>query len=165
MTAITEPDNSLRTQLTKFIAVGVVCAVIDMGLTFLLDYLFGMPRQLAKAFGWVAGTVSAYFMNAKWTFNSTVSTKKTVAVALLYGSTFAVQSFLYWLVPKPLVGLAWPDIVVDIISFIIAQGAATVTNFAMQRAFIFNDQPNPSESSNAPATPAGDTDSAADVKA
>ena len=70
-----QPDGSLRTQLVRFIAVGVVCAVIDYGTTLLLDYVLGVPRGWAKAVGWVAGTTSAYFMNAKWTFNSKTSAK------------------------------------------------------------------------------------------
>lgn len=32
-----QSDGSLRTQLVRFIAVGVVCAVIDYGTTLLLD--------------------------------------------------------------------------------------------------------------------------------
>lgn len=168
MTRTTEPDNSLRTQLTKFIAVGVVCAVIDMGLTFLLDYLFGMPRQLAKALGWVAGTISAYFMNAKWTFNSTVSAKKTIAVALLYASTFAVQNLLYWLVPMPLESLHWSTVVVDTISFVIAQGVATVTNFVMQRVFIFKEPASSADlkaaaGPNQPVASAKDADAATNM--
>lgn len=133
-----QPDDSLRTQLVRFIAVGVVCAVIDYGTTLLLDYVLGVPRGWAKAVGWVAGTTSAYFMNAKWTFNSKTSAKATVAVAILYLSTFAVQNILYKVVPMPLHSFfELPKFVVDTISFVIAQGVATVTNFVMQRAFIF----------------------------
>ena len=130
-----QPDDSLRT--VRFIAVGVVCAVIDYGTTLLLDYVLGVPRGWAKAVGWVAGTTSAYFMNAKWTFNSKTSAKATVAVAILYLSTFAVQNILYKVVPMPLHSFELPKFVVDTISFVIAQGVATVTNFVMQRAFIF----------------------------
>ena len=79
-----QPDDSLRTQLVRFIAVGVVCAV-----------------------------------------------------AILYLSTFAVQNILYKVVPMPLHSFELPKFVVDTISFVIAQGVATVTNFVMQRAFIF----------------------------
>ncbi|MFC2446915.1 MAG: GtrA family protein, partial [Corynebacterium matruchotii] len=46
-----QSDGSLRTQLVRFIAVGVVCAVIDYGTTLLLDYVLGVPRGWAKAVG------------------------------------------------------------------------------------------------------------------
>ena len=42
-----QSDGSLRTQLVRFIAVGVVCAVIDYGTTLLLDYVLGVPRGWA----------------------------------------------------------------------------------------------------------------------
>ena len=107
------------------------------GTTLLLDYVLGVPRGWAKAVGWVVGTTFVYFMNAKWTFNSKTSAKATVAVAILYLSTFAVQNILYKVVPMPLHSFELPKFVVDTISFVIAQGVATVTNFVMQRAFIF----------------------------
>ena len=45
--ASSQSDGSLRTQLVRFIAVGVVCAVIDYGTTLLLDYVLGAPRGLS----------------------------------------------------------------------------------------------------------------------
>ena len=130
-------QTSLKTQLGRFIAVGVVSAIIDLGLTLILDYLLGVPRAWAKALGWVAGTITAYLLNSKWTFNSTTSAKSTIAVAVLYLSTFAVQNVLYWALETPLAALGLPEKPVDIISFVIAQGVATITNFIIQRVFIF----------------------------
>ena len=98
-------QTSLKTQLGRFIAVGVVSAIIDLGLTLILDYLLGVPRAWAKALGWVAGTITAYLLNSKWTFNSTTSAKSTIAVAVLYSSTFAVQNVLYWALETPLAAL------------------------------------------------------------
>ena len=130
-------QTSLKTQLGRFIAVGVVSAIIDLGLTLILDYLLGVPRAWAKALGWVAGTITAYLLNSKWTFNSTTSAKSTIAVAVLYLSTFAVQNVLYWALETLLAALGLPEKPVDIISFVIAQGVATITNFIIQRVFIF----------------------------
>lgn len=130
-------QTSLKTQLGRFIAVGVVSAIIDLGLTLILDYLLGVPRAWAKALGWVAGTITAYILNSKWTFNSNTSAKSTIAVAVLYLSTFAVQNVLYWVLETPLEALGLPEKPVDIISFVIAQGVATITNFIIQRVFIF----------------------------
>lgn len=63
--------------------------------------------------------------------------KSGAAVAVLYLSTFAVQNFLYWVTKDPLTSFGLSRPVVDTLSFIIAQGVATITNFAVQRAFIF----------------------------
>lgn len=129
-------ENSLKTQLGRFVAVGVFTAAIDFGLTLLLTHL-GLHRSAAKAIGWVFGTIAAYLINARWTFGSAVSGKTAVAVGALYVSTFAVQNVLYWVTNAPLIALGFDGAVKDTISFVIAQGVATVTNFAIQRAFIF----------------------------
>lgn len=130
-------SNSLGTQLGKFVGVGVISAIIDYGLTLILNYLLGVPRGWAKALGWCAGTATAYVLNSKWTFNAQMGGKSGVAVAALYLSTFAVQNFLYWVTKDPLTSLGLSRPVVDTVSFVIAQGVATITNFAVQRAFIF----------------------------
>ncbi|APT91673.1 membrane protein [Corynebacterium phocae] len=134
-------NNTLKTQLTRFIGVGVLAAVIDFGLTLALTHL-GLHRSGAKAVGWVFGTIAAYLANARWTFNAKVTGKTAAAVALLYISTFAVQNFLYWVTNAPLISLGFEGTVKDTISFVIAQGVATVTNFAIQRAFIFKTPKN-----------------------
>ena len=133
-------NNSLKTQLSRFVAVGVLSAIVDFGLTLILTAL-GLQRSASKAVGWCAGTLTAYILNSKWTFNSKTSAKSTVAVAALYLSTFAVQNFLYWVLESPLQSLGLSDLAVDTAAFVIAQGVATVTNFVVQRMFIFNDKP------------------------
>ncbi|MCS4535544.1 GtrA family protein [Corynebacterium sp. HS2168-gen11] len=130
--------TNLRTQLTRFIAVGIVAAIVDLGSTLLFDYGLGVDRTLAKVFGWVLGTITAYVLNSKWTFNSKVSARSSLAVAVLYVSTLAVQTYLYRVLEAPLSSI-FNEFMTDLGAFVIAQGVATVTNFIMQRAFIFKD--------------------------
>lgn len=130
------PDSSLRTQLVRFVSVGVFTAILDFGLTLILTHL-GLHRSAAKAIGWVFGTIAAYLANARWTFGAQVSGRTATAVGLLYASTFAVQNFLYWATNAPLITMGFEGAVKDTISFVIAQGVATITNFVIQRVFIF----------------------------
>lgn len=130
------PGASLKTQLFRFIAVGVGSAVIDYGLTIILQF-FGLHRSLAKAIGWIFGTITAYVLNARWTFGAEVAGKTAGAVAGLYLATFAVQNFLFWVLNGPLQDMGFHDVLKDTIAFVIAQGVATITNFVIQRAFIF----------------------------
>lgn len=135
-------NSSFKTQLSRFIGVGVISAIVDFGLTLLLMN-FGLGRTLAKALGWCAGTLTAYFLNAKWTFNQKTSAKSTIAVAVLYLSTFAVQNFLFWVLKGPLEAIGVEGTLMNTVAFVIAQGVATVTNFIVQRTFIFNDKRDP----------------------
>lgn len=129
---------SLRVQLAKFTLTGGGTAVIDWGLTMLLQTL-GLHRQVAKAFGWSAGTLVAYLVNSKWTFNAAVTRSSALAVGVLYLSTFGIQNLLYWVLDSPLQALGMTGMLKDTIAFVIAQAVATVTNFAIQRVLIFRD--------------------------
>ena len=131
-------ESTLFRQLAKFSITGVFTALIDWSLTMVLQ-AFGLNRQLAKAFGWAAGTSVAYLVNAKWTFQVAVTRSSAIAVALLYLSTFAVQNLIYWAVDSPLQSLGLDGMLKDTVAFVIAQGVATITNFIFQRVVIFRD--------------------------
>ncbi len=133
---VVRDPSSLKTQLTRFVGVGIVTAIIDGGLTMILINL-GMERGVAKAIGWVFGTIAAYLANARFTFGSKISGRTAVAVGLLYLTTFLVQNIVFRITEAPLVALGLEGNVMNTISFVIAQGVATITNFAIQRAFIF----------------------------
>lgn len=130
-------DSSALVQLVRFTLVGVFTAIIDWSLTMLFTHVVGFDRQFAKAIGWVFGTLAAYLLNSKFTFKSAVSAKKATAVFILYASTFAIQQLMYWVTNAPLISLGFEGAVKDTISFVIAQGVATITNFVLQRVLIF----------------------------
>lgn len=136
--------SSLRTQLTRFIGVGVVSAGVDFALLALLMRL-GLGYMPAKALSFVAGTTTAYLLNRRWTFTAAGSRKKFASVLLLYGLTFVLQVGLFSLLYPRLVeaGLGAPlaSFVngAQIVGFGIAQGTATAVNFVVQRRWIFAD--------------------------
>lgn len=128
-------------QLVPFVVIGIGCAVIDFGITYPLTELVGTQRDLAKAVGWVFGTLTAYLLNTKFAFQAEVNAKKAGAVFFLYAVTFVVQILLYRWTEGPLIALGidtnpWKDVV----AFVIAQGVATVTNFVLQRRVIFREE-------------------------
>lgn len=129
-------SHSLKHQLSRFVAVGVFTAIIDYSLTMLL-HTYGVHRQMAKAIGWVFGTIAAYLLNSRFTFGADISAKKATAVFILYASTFAVQNFLWWATKAPLEAMGFEGVVKNTISFVIAQAVATLTNFILQRTLIF----------------------------
>ncbi len=132
-------SSTLKQQLIPFLVIGVGCAVIDFGITHSLIEFMGVQRDLAKAVGWVFGTLAAYVLNSKFSFDAKINAKKAGAVFVLYAVTFAVQMVLWRITDSPLTNLGLVNPWKNLVSFVIAQGVATVTNFELQRHLIFRE--------------------------
>lgn len=130
-----DPRLPLRTQLFRFVVTGGLSAVVDLGL-LVLGMWIGLGPTPAKAISWVFGTLTAYAINSRWTFQSRGSGGTLAAVVVLYVLTFALQVGTFAAV-FPQLEAAWGTTVAQVVGFVIAQGLATAVNFVVQRVWIF----------------------------
>ncbi|HEY0804447.1 MAG TPA: GtrA family protein [Pseudonocardiaceae bacterium] len=121
-------------QAVRFVGFGVLAAGIDFGTYQVLLHL-GVWADLAKAISFVFGTVTAYLLNRRWTFNSAGGTAPAIRFAVLYGATFFVNVGVNALGLHLFAGHRWQIPV----AWVIAQATATVINFVLLRTVVFRD--------------------------
>lgn len=125
-------DLGLVTQLSRFVAIGVLCALVDFAVYHGL-LAAGTWVHAAKAVSFVAGTVTAYLLNRRFTFATSAGQGRLAGFVLLYATTFAlnigVNALALAMLPAmPLrITAAW----------VVAQGTATAVNFVMLRTVVF----------------------------
>lgn len=122
----------LVAQLSRFVAVGAFCALVDFGVYHAL-LAVGTNVHAAKAISFICGTTTAYVLNRRFTFDAAGGKARFAGFVALYGTTFAlnvgVNALALAVLPAmPLrITVAW----------VLAQGTATLVNFVMLRTVVF----------------------------
>jgi putative flippase GtrA len=115
------------------VLVGCLAAVVDYGLYQTLLHL-DVYVHLAKAVSFICGTVTAYLLNRRFTFDAVGGgAGRFTGFLLLYGTTFFVNVGVNAVALKLI-----PDVPLrTTLCWLVAQGTATTINFLVLRAIIF----------------------------
>jgi putative flippase GtrA len=127
-------DLGLIAQLSRFIAIGTLAALVDYGVYQALLEVNTWVHG-AKAISFILGTTAAYLLNRRFTFSASEGGRARFAgFMLLYGTTFALNVGMNGLMLTVLpVEIEWRYS----LAWVIAQGTATVINFVMLRTVVF----------------------------
>ncbi len=82
--------SRLKSELPRFLVVGVTTVAVDY-VSYQLLLAVGIALAPAKAGGFIAGTVFAYFANKTWTFSHRGNHRAAFIFAVLYGVTLGVN--------------------------------------------------------------------------
>jgi putative flippase GtrA len=126
--------RGLVDQAARFVGFGVLSAGVDFG-TYQLLLHAGLWADIAKSISFILGTVTAYLLNRRWTFDSAGGAAPATRFAILYGATFFVNVGVNALFLHLLAGHHWQVA----LAWLIAQGTATVINFVLLRTVVFRD--------------------------
>ncbi|MDT7606016.1 MAG: hypothetical protein QOG96_519 [Pseudonocardiales bacterium] len=129
-----DPRSRLVRQLSRFVLVGCMSAVVDYGLYQTLLHL-DLHTSLAKAISFICGTTTAYLLNRRFTFNAPTvrGASRFTGFLLLYGTTFFVNVGVNAVALKLI-----PDMSLKTtICWLLAQATATCINFLVLRTVVF----------------------------
>ena len=123
----------LKTEIKRFLVVGCATVLIDFA-CYNLIILLSNSYASAKAFGFIMGSIFAYFINKLWTFkHRNVATYSITKFAILYATTLCVNVSLNSAILL-IFGATYLSIQ---FGFLVATGASAVINFIGMRKFVF----------------------------
>lgn len=133
----------IKRELAIFLIVGLLTVIIDFLMYRGILYLkpFGLESvNLAKGFGFVGGTIFAYFANRYWTFNQQKSragsAERFIAIYLvgLFANIIVNHLCIIWL--KSIFAAAEFGVT---LAFMVATGVSASLNFLGMKFFVFTD--------------------------
>jgi putative flippase GtrA len=130
--------QSTRGQIARYLVAGGSAVVVDFILYRLIMWVFDV-KLLAKAVGYVGGTVYSFFINRSFTFKRDSSTRKQV---IAYLAIYVVSMFLNTGINQlGLKTLGTGEIGINV-SFATAAVTSAAFNFICMKLFVFK-RPSP----------------------
>lgn len=118
-------------QLTRFVMVGLLGAVVDLSVYLGLLHT-GQATYLARVMSFACGTTIAYVLNRRWAFRVEGGPRRALAFAVLYGSTFGVVLTVNAGALVLLPGARWTTTG----AWVLSQAVGTAVNFLLLRQVV-----------------------------
>jgi len=145
---ITNPQE--RTRFLKFMAVGVIGAVVDFGIMNLFSKLFGMALVWAGTISFICAIISNFIWNRYWTYPDSRSrpiSRQLIMFFVVNVAGLAIRlPILHYLEPPMramFIGMSLPVFTPEFLgknfTLAVAVGVVMLWNFFVNRYWTYND--------------------------
>jgi len=124
--------STLKIQASRFLVAGFTTVAIDFTVYRLL-VLLSTQLDIAKALGFLAGTVFAYYANRLWTFAAPGGSRRFLAFLLLYLTTLVINTAAN----ASVLALFDRSETVLILAFLFATAVSATMNFLGMKWIVF----------------------------
>ena len=126
-----------KKEFIRFIITGLSAVGVDLITYYLLMDL--LTIDTAKAIGFIAGSIVAFFLNKIWTFENTSNIKSSaIQFSLLYTITFFANVTI-----NHLTLLLFSNL--TLLAFLAATATSTILNFIGMKFWVFKVEPSMNE--------------------
>ena len=144
-------DRQEQTRFLKFMAVGIIGAVVDFGIMNLFSKLFGMTLTWAGTISFICAIISNFFWNRFWTYPDSRSrpiTRQLIMFFIVNVAGLAIRlPILHFLEPpvrELFRSLTWnikfsPEFLGKNFTLAVAVGVVMLWNFFVNRYWTYND--------------------------
>lgn len=126
-----ERTEDTKIQFFRYIFVGVVATIIDMGSLYVFTSMVGIHYLISAAIAFVFGVMANYLMSIVWVFKTTGNFKREITLFVIIGlGGLILNEIIIWLLVEK-VSLYY------MIAKAIAVVIVLVWNFGMRKKFVF----------------------------
>ena len=149
MTILTHPQE--RTRFLRFMAVGVIGAIVDFGVMNLLTRLLSTPLVVAGTISFICAVISNFIWNRHWTYPDSRSRPIMRQLAMFFTvnvAGIAIRIPILWLLEPPMLTFfqstsfrisLTPDFLAKNFTLAIAVSVVMLWNFFVNRYWTYND--------------------------
>ncbi len=126
-----EKNHDTRIQFFRYIFVGGVATIVDMGSLYIFTSIMGLNYLISAAIAFILGVATNYLLCIAWIFESTGRVKKEVILFVVIGiGGLILNEIIIWLLVEE-VGLYY--MVAKAVAVVIVLG----WNFGMRKKYVF----------------------------